>query len=299
MAFTPEEIAQMNTTVSEGGDIAQLEFVKPLLDAGLELRTQGQLQALEQQHYQNGVNTRTRELYEEIERDIEGLSGLQKNGREKAYDYLKRALEHSAKSSQANDETVNKLNAQIKQLQAEKGIPTDEYNAKVQALTDAKTKAEKALEDTLAGYAVETERRDKEAVINGIVAGFKRSASVPERFFTTAVKDVTNTIMSEYGIKEMDGEQFLTKDGQLVVQNSSTVKLADYLRAQLKDGLEVGGGTGTNGNNGQSMVMHGIELGNKSIGQVRTELTANKIVDGSPHYRDIMTAWYKLNKGNA
>jgi len=300
MAFTEEEIEQLNTAVSEGGNITDLEFMKPLVDAGFSMYTEGQRLAKEQEHYQNGVAARTRELHEEYERDIREMSGLGKNQGEKAYDYMKRVYSQATSNAAGSKESIAKLNDQIQKLQAEKGIPTDEHNAAVQKLTEAKEMAEKALKEAMEGYAQENARREQKAVIMAQVSGLKRNPNIPESFFRTMVNSVTDNLIANHGIKEMNGDQYLTgKDGGYHLENGSAVKLGDYLRSQLKDGLDNGGGMGTNGNNGQPVTSHGITLNGLEWNEVLAQLSAARIPQGSPKYLEVRKAYLTLNQGKA
>lgn len=255
------------------------------------------------------------ETYRKMDSTIESLTGVKRNGDEKTYDYMSRAM-------QVQRDLLEPLKAEKARLEAElaKGsddalksqlasIQTELANAKA-AYADIQTKmkdAEKAHKAEIFGLTVGAE-------VRSAASGLKFKAEIPASATSILLKSAIDKVMSmspDYIDNGQGGKRLVFKGADGAILNNPNNSLNPYtaeelLQNELKDLLDTGrtregiGGPGTGDNNTPSSIdVSQAKSQVEAMDIITKALLAQGIANGSPEFVEAKDKAWKDNNVNA
>lgn len=251
------------------------------------------------------VARKTGEHAATIEKDVYDLTGIQKTGDEKYYEYLKRAFKDKIGD-------VEKLQGELKTLK-EKGGNTSEVDK--QRIVEL----EKKITETENGYKEKLTAKDKqlldtqtEFAISAKLADIraKYKANIPESLIKLAEKAVTDELKGKARIMDVDGTPtlvFVDDKGAPVIDQTTMraagveyfIGKADALKDLIDPGKQQGGsgtppggpaGGGANGGeggSGEAGKYTGLPATVKTKVGLTDHLKQLGIMDGTPEFSEI------------
>lgn len=257
--------------------------------------SEAQIQAIVQlsQNDENSVLAqRIGEIHGSYDADVLGITGIQKNGSEKSYDYVKRALTSFKEASskipefqtkiESYEAKINELNEVIKS-----GKGTEALTAQINDLTNQ-------LNTVKSTYTTEKQEWDRtistlknehlsyktDSYINSATAGFKFKPELPETAVKVLVDAARNQLKSTYAIEEHEGKVILRdKDGNTVLNKANGLNpltVSEAMQDLLKDVLSAGrtaGGSGSDGSGGK-----GAEGSTFSLDGIKNQVEADAAI---------------------
>lgn len=234
---------------------------------------------------QSEINRAFGETYRKMDQTIESLTGVKRNGDEKTYDYMARAM-------QAQKDAIEPLRTEKARLEAElakggdaalksqlESVQTELANAKASyaAIQEKMRTAEKEHKAEIFGLTVGAE-------IQSAASGLKFKAEIPESATAILLKSAVDKVMGmspEYIDNGQGGKRLVFKGADGAVLNNPNNSLNPYtatelLQNELKDLLDTGrksegiGGPGPGARNGNSPSI--------DVSQARTQVEAMDII---------------------
>lgn len=273
------------------------------------------------------IAKKTGEIYGNLDADILAVSGVEKNGAEKTYDYAKRVLG----DFKTKADSISGLKGQIDTLKAEK---QKLEKAIADGSADAETK--KALKQAKADlesvtsqytelnnkYNAEREKHEKELFsmridneLQGASAGLTFKSGLPEsvvRIVKQQAFDKVKAMNPEY-VENDKGEKMLVfKDETGAIMRNQNNQLNPYTASELfvreletmdvldKGRKQQGGGTGFNGGqgggNGIVIDLSGCKTRVEATDAIKQALMTQGLTVGSEEYEKAMNqAWTDYN----
>lgn len=208
-----------------------------------------------------------------IDKDVNEISGLEKEEGEKSYEYMKRAMNHfksSGEKAEGLQTEIADQKTKIQDLQT-KIDEGSEDKATLQKLKDTQSKLD-ALQDTH-----ETEKSDYQKKIDDLngrmakgkintefgkaLSSMKFKSVYPESVQKTLIDSAKSNILNKYKTDnvEVEGETvmvFRDQDGEIIRNKSNGLNpytASELLKNELKDTLDTGrkqGGSGSSSGSG-------------------------------------------------
>lgn len=287
-------------------------------DASLSALTDEQVQAiatLSQNDEAAVIAKKTGEIYGALDNDILQVSGMQKNGTEKTYDYARRVLsglKGVADGLQGQVDTLKRENERLaksagdgggealKQAKADLAAITKQYNE----LNDRFNEAEEKHRGELFAAKVDF-------AIQAAASGLKFKAGLPQAVTRVILGQAADKLkgMSPEEIDGGDGSKVLVfKDGEGAILRNPSNKLEPYTAAELlARELEAMGvldkgrrqtGTGTTppvGGDGSGVDVSSAKTRVEAEGIIRKALLARGLVVGSAAFDQEMTKAWREN----
>ena len=277
------------------------------------------------------IAKKTGEIYGKLDEDIKGVSGVEKNGSEKTYEYAKRVLgDFKTKADGANGlqtqiDSLTKEKArlektiaegavdketvkQLKQAQADLASVTKQYNDLNTEFTTAKANHEKEM----FGFRIDSE-------LKGATVGLKFKAGLPESVTKVILQQATDKVKGmnpEYIDDGKGGKILAFKDqtgaimrnpnnqlnpftpGELVKRELEAMDVLDKGRQQSGAGSK-GGAGGAGGAGGTIVDVSGARTRMEAHDIISENLMAQGLTVGSKAYDDAMhQAWVDNNVSN-
>ncbi len=288
-------------------------------DAALSALTDEQVQAiaaLSQNDEAAVIAKKTGEIYGALDKDILEVSGLQKNGTEKTYDYARRVLSELKGSSDGLQGQIDKLKGEnerlskalqdgdggeaLRQAKADLAAITKQYNELNDRFTQAEERHGKELFSARVDYALQA-----------AAATVKFKAGLPPAVTKVIMRQAAEKLkgMSPEEIDGGDGGKLLVFKGAdgAVLRNPGN-RLEPYTAAELlaKELDEMGvldkgrrqTGTGTQpprGSQGGTVDVSAARTRVEAEQAIRSALLARGLVVGSAEFQDEMTKAWKEN----
>lgn len=264
---------------------------------------------------QSEINKAFGETYRKMDSTIESLTGIKRNGDEKTYDYMARAL-------QAQKDLLEPLQTEKARLEAElakggddaikaqlESTKTELANAKT-AYAEIQTKmkdAEKAHKAEIFGLTVGAE-------VRSAASGLKFKAEIPESATSILLKAAIDKVMGmspDYIDNGQGGKRLVFKGADGAILNNPNNSLNPYtatelLQNELKDLLDTGrtqegaGGPGKgNENQPSSIDVSQARTQVEAMEMITKALLAQGIANGSQEFVEAKDKAWKDNNVNA
>lgn len=296
-------------------DLKQVEGLKDLPEETLEL-----VAKLSANDEEQTMKKRIGEIYRDIDKDFQELTGIEKPGTEKTYKFwpakLKEAIESQGGEAGELKKKLESYEAKIKDLEekvkAAKGDTSalDAAKAQLKAEREAKAELKAKLEETEKGMEEFKFNTRVMQHVNKAVAKFedKFVDSIPEDLRPKIMKMAVDELLSKKKeIVETDkGERLEFYDGEKRINNKDTFEpasvedlLGKFLGGSIKKDDEGGkGGAGTGGAGGSGGKLSKINLQDARNKQeayqaIDKMLTAQNLVKGSKEYQAKMDEYWK------
>lgn len=245
------------------------------------------------------INKAFGETYRKMDTSIESITGIKRNGDEKTYDYMSRAM-------QSQKDTIAPLQADKTRLEAELAKGGDQalksQLESIQAeLANAKTSYAKIQSDM-----VEIEKAHKAEIfgltvgaeVNSAASGLKFKPEIPESATSILLKSAVDKVMAmkpEYIDNGAGGKRLVFKGADGAILNNPNNSLNPYtaqelLQNELKDLLDTGrkaegvGGPGTGNSDDVTIDISQARTQVEAMDIITKALLARGIANGSPQF---------------
>ncbi|MET4106035.1 hypothetical protein [Hymenobacter sp. UYP22] len=240
----------------------------------------------------NFIGTKTKEIYDGLDKDIFDTSGIARNPTERTYDYAKRVI---------GGYKTDLTDRQQKIADLEKSIADGNGDATMKAQLEKLQQQETEWKGKEETYAKQLFEKDVKLDIRDGVRGIKFDPSVKESVVKVLVDNATQSIISmAKEQKNADGSTSVVyvKDGKTVLNDKSLPADAAYILADiLKDVVDAGhqgagggaggqGGAGAQGGRKPTALPATLPATVKTQGQLMDWLMEYGLTDGSKEFDD-------------
>lgn len=293
-------------------DLKQVEGLKDLPEETLEL-----VAKLSENDEEQTMKKRIGEIYRDIDKDFQELTGIEKPGSEKTYKFwpakLKEAIEGQGGESKELKQKLGEYEVKIKDL--EEKVKTAKGDTSALDALKAQLKAERDAKKDLQGKLEETEKGLEEFKfntrvmqhVNKAVAKYEHKFvdSIPEDLRPKIMKMAVEELLSKKKelVETDQGERLEFYDGDKRINNKDTFEpasvedlLGKFLGGSIKTGEEAGkGGAGTGGAGGKITKINLQDARNKqeAYQAIDKMLTAQNLVKGSKEYQAKMNEYWQ------
>jgi hypothetical protein len=270
------------------------------------------------------IAKRIGEIYGALDNDILDSAGIQKNGTEKTYDYLKRVLsELKGKISDTNTikKQVEDLTKEKSRL--EKAIAEGAGNAEIskvlkqtkadlQNVTNLYTELNKRFDEEREKYKKDLFNVKIESTLQNAYSGIKIKSELPESVKKVILQQVTDKIKlmnPDYIDDGNNGEKLVFKgeNGEILRNPNNQLNpytVSDMYNKELealgvleKPGTKTGTGTNTPNNNGHvfALDISGVKTRVEAFEAIKSSLLAKGLTVGSEKFENEMSQAWKDN----
>lgn len=296
--------------------------------AGLTDEQLNAITTLSQNDENSVIAQKTGKIYGDLDADILAVSGVEKNGTEKTYDYAKRVLAEfktkaeGADGLQSQITTLTKEKAKLEKaiadgtgdIETKKAL--NQAKADLTAITKQFNDLKKLYDDAESNHAKELFGMQIDADIKGAVSGIKFKAGLPESATSVLMKQAIDKIKGfnpEYVDNGQGGKVLVFKDGTGAIMRNPNNQLNPYTAGDLlkkeldtmgildKGRQQQGGGTSNphNGDRATIIDISGARTRTEAYDIIANGLMAKGLTIGSDKFNEEMSAIWKDNNISA
>lgn len=262
----------------------------------------------------NALNERVSEIYSDLDKDIESVTGKKKPSSEKTYTWLKSVLSEYV-NAPTNEDDLKAANDRLKELEKElkEAAKNGDSKKHVEGLETKLNDATNLIEDLKRKY--QEDAKEWETKYNALFADSRRSEvkshltgmkfrdDIPEDLKALAINNAVNLIAGYESEKDADGNTLYRKDGKILTNPDNSLSpftTSELLQRELKSVIyegrnQTGAGTkakaGRQNGDGVSFVLNAKTQG-EAMSQIVDHLISNGVAQNDPeHQKQVDKIW--------
>lgn len=243
MPLSPEEAQSVKTDLESGKAIGDIELLKPLGE--VVIRTPQQEEKFKENYSklveEEKVGPRIKEIYSQIDKDVEEVTGVKKDPETKTYAHVKNLLTEFKGKADASDSTINELKSKIS------GEGVDVLRGEVDFWKKKHAEDTTAKDGQLEEMQVKHISQAKQRIID---VDYRKVATkfidnLPGYFNSHAESVMSSIVQSSKLSADGKSIELVDKDGKVMRDAGYNVMTVEaYLLDQFKEVVKTGAGSG-------------------------------------------------------